>query len=198
MMRAFLLTLALAFAALAPAHAQPAAPARATPAPVAAAQWRVDPQASSLGFASSVEGAQFRGVFTRWVATIRFDPANLPGSSIRVVVDPTSASSGLASRDATLKETDWFDTRHFPQAVFQSASIRAVSPGRYEAVGVLTVKGRATPVTLAFALTIAGANADAQGGLTLDRSRLGLGGAIGPDMVPLAVDVAVRVKATRM
>lgn len=208
-MRAVIVALALALCT-APVLAQtrrghtPTAPkaaavakAKTAAVPAAAAQWRVVPATSSIGFASSVEGTAFRGVFTRWTATIRFDPANLAGSSARVVIDPTSASSGLADRDKTLRETDWFDTAHSPQAVFQSTAIRSTAPGRYEATGTLTVKGRATPVTLPFTAAITGANADMQGALTLNRTQLGLGGAIDTDMVPAAVAVTVRVHATR-
>ena len=51
---------------------------------------------------------------------------------------------------------------------------------------------------LRFALTINGDNAEMQGALTLDRVRLGLGGAIDTDMAPAAVAVSVRVRATRI
>ena len=207
-MRALMFALALAVCA-APVLAQPAqapgktgvakttAAARAIPV-APAAQWRVVPASSSIGFASSMEGTAFRGVFTRWSATIRFDPANLAGSSARVEVDPASANSGVADRDLTLREADWFDTARHPRAVFQSTAIRHVSGKFYEADGSLTVKGRATPVLLRFALTINGDNAEMQGALTLDRVRLGLGGAIDTDMAPAAVAVSVRVRATRI
>ena len=206
-MRAGFVALALAMSA-APVlaqppvrHAPPPASNAKKPAPQAvrtvAAQWRVIPATSTIGFASSVEDTAFRGVFTRWTADIRFDPANLAGSSARVVIDPTSANSGLADRDKTLRETDWFDTQHSPQAVFQTTSIRAVSAGRYEALGTLSIKGRATPVTLPFTVAITGANADMQGALTVDRIRLGLGAQIQTDMVPVNVAVSVRVHASR-
>ena len=136
-MRAGFVALALAVSA-APVLAHP--PVRHAQAPASnakklapravralAAQWRVIPATSAISFTSSVEDTTFRGVFTRWTADIRFDPANLAGSSARVVIDPTSANSGLADRDKTLRETDWFDTQHSPQAVFQTTSIRAVS-----------------------------------------------------------------------
>lgn len=199
-MRKVLMIAAMAAAAFAPALAQPAPKATAAKAsaPVAAPQWRVDAANSTIGFASSADGTVFRGAFRRWTADIRFDPANLAGSSIRAVIDPASVFSGLEARDKTLQEADWFDSARNRQVVFQSTNIRAVSAGRYEAVGTLTVKGRATPVTLPFALAITGANADAQGALTLDRTRLGLGAAIPTDMVPAAVSATVRVKATRV
>jgi polyisoprenoid-binding protein YceI len=198
-MRPAIVVLVAALAA-GPALAQPA-PKAATTATTAAAtapQWRVDPRASSLGFASSVDDTAFRGVFTRWTADIRFDPANLARSSIRVVVDPASASSGLAERDRELQKPDWFDTGRHRQVTFQSTSIRNVAAGRYEAAGTLTVKGRATPATLPFALTIAGTTADAQGALTLNRTTLGLGAGVATALVPAETAVTFRVRASRM
>ncbi|MDX2233737.1 MAG: YceI family protein [Hyphomonadaceae bacterium] len=183
-----------AFAQTAAAKAGATAQTPATLAPL----WRVDTANSSIGFASSVDGTGFRGVFQRWSAGVRFDPANLAGSSIRVIVEPASASSGLADRDKTLQEADWFDTARHRQVVFQANTIRSVGTGRYEAVGALTVKGRAVPVTLPFTVTITGSSAVAQGALTLDRTQLGLGAAIPADLVPAAVAVTVRVTATRM
>jgi polyisoprenoid-binding protein YceI len=193
-MRYIIATCVLAFAT--PVSAQPASTAKAATVRTAP-EWRVNAAQSSIGFASSIDGAAFRGAFTRWTAAIRFDPANLAGSSVRVTIDPTSASSGMAERDATLRETDWFDTNRHRSAIFDATTFRNTGPGRYEAVGSLTVKGRATPVTLPFTLAITGANADMQATLTLDRMKLGLGAGMPASSIPAAVAVSIRVRATR-
>ena len=54
--------------------------ALAAPAPA----WTVDRAASRLTFTSSFNDERFSGAFTRWGADIRFDPKNLPGSSVWV------------------------------------------------------------------------------------------------------------------
>jgi polyisoprenoid-binding protein YceI len=180
------------------AAAPSAAPAAAKATVRAAPEWRVTPAQSSIGFASSLDGAAFRGTFTRWTAAIRFDPANLPGSSVRVVIDPTSANSGMAERDGTLREADWFDTNRHRSAIFEATTFRSTGAGRYEAVGTLTIKGRATPVTLPFTLAITGANADMSAALNLDRTKLGLGAAMPVSSIPANVAVSIRVRATRM
>lgn len=196
MMRPLIAALLLALAAPCAAAQPKAAPAKA--AARAAPEWRVNTAQSSIGFASSIEGAAFRGTFTRWTAGIRFDPANLAGSSVRVVIDPASASTGNGDRDGTLRETDWFDTARHRSAVFEATTFRSTAAGRYEAIGTLTVKGKATPVTLPFALTIAGANADMQAALSLDRTKLGLGAQMPVSSIPAAVAVTIRVRAARV
>ncbi len=197
-------TVALLALVVAPALAQPAPkgaqPAVTKAAPVVAAPaWIVDQRASSIGFAGSMDGTGFRGSFSRWSAAIRFDPANLAGSSARVIVEPASVSSGDGSRDATLREGDWFDTARNPQVVFQTSSFRSTGPNRYEAIGTLSVKGRAIPLTLPFTLTITGAQADMRASISLDRTRLGLGVQFDPGGTQVAKAVAVNlvVKAAR-
>lgn len=200
-MKRLIACLAVLLAAPALAQPTPKAPVAAVKkqAVTVARAWTVDQRASSIGFAGSMEGAAFRGSFSRWSAAIRFDPSNLPGSSARVIIEPASVNSGDGSRDATLKEGDWFDTARNPQVVFQTTSIRAVSAGRYEAIGTLSVKGRAVPLTLPFTLVINGAQADMRATISLDRTRLGLGVQFDPSgaQVAKAVAVTVAVRATR-
>lgn len=199
-----LLVCVLALAAV-PALAQPTPKAAAPKAAVAKAPvvsaplWTIDQTASSVAFSSSMDGTAFSGRFTRWNAGIRFDPANLAGSAARVIIEPASVSSGDGSRDSTLKESDWFDTARSPQVVFQTTSIKNVAPGRYEAIGTLSVKGRAVPLTLPFTLTINGAKADMRASISLDRTRLGLGVQFDPSgaQVAKAVTVNIAVRATR-
>lgn len=189
------------FLSTAAASAQPATPgpskAKAPAVTVQAARWAVDPAQSSIGFSSSVGGQAFRGAFTRWTAFIAFDPAVLPTSRVQVVIEPASAASGDASRDSTLKQSNWFDTSRFPKAVFEAVDFRSLGANRYEARGTLEIKGRKTPVTLPFTLAINGAAADMQASVSLDRRVLGLGADVADATVPASVAVSIRVKATR-
>jgi polyisoprenoid-binding protein YceI len=195
---------AFALCLVSPASAQPSSPtaspsgsAKATA--LAAPLWAVDQRASSIGFTGSMDGIAFSGRFTKWNAGIRFDPSNLAGSAARVIVEPASVNSGDGSRDSTLKESDWFDTARSPHIIFQTTSIRSVGSGRYEAIGTLSVKGRAIPLTLPFTLTINGAQADMRASIVIDRTRLGLGAQFDPSgtQVAKAVTVNIAVRATR-
>jgi len=197
MTRWFLLALALIAT---PVLAQPATDtARKSAAVVNAPLWTVDRNASSLGFTGAMDGAAFRGSFSRWTAGIRFDPANLPGSSARVIVEPASVSSGDGTRDSTLRESDWFDTARSPQVIFHTNDIRSTGPNTYEAVGTLSVKGRAIPFTLPFTLAINGAQAEMRATVNVDRTRLGLGVQFDPSGGQVAKTVAINVvvRATR-
>ena len=149
------------------------APGLARAAPAAA--WTIDKTASALRFASSFGGEAFSGAFRRWDADIRFDPANLAGSSVTATIDVASATTGGADRDQALPTADFFDAAHFPKATFTARSFTAVGAGRYQAGGVLTLRGVAKPLTLPFTLTITGAQARMIGAVALNRLAFGVG-----------------------
>jgi polyisoprenoid-binding protein YceI len=138
------------------------APATTTtaPPPVAAGQasaWRVNAQRSSIAFAFSMDdgsGDQSRieGQFARWRADIRFDPNDLENSAVSVTIETASASDGIASHDAYMRDTGWFDSSAHPTATFRATDFRRRGEG-YEARGELTIKGRGRDVRLPFTLT---------------------------------------------
>lgn len=136
--------------------------------------WAVDYAASSLTFIGSEEGRRFEGAFQDFTAVIDFDPDDLAGSSIEVVVKTASASTGDSLRDSNLPGSEWFAVKEHPEATFFSTAIRAAGDG-YEADGVLAIKDYEKPVTLSFTLDIDGENAHAVGGVDLVRTDFGLG-----------------------
>ena len=87
---------------------------------VAAAEWRVDPAASRLGFFGTQAGSPFEGSFEKFSANIRFDAADLSTSNVVVVIDMASARTGNAERDVALKGQDWFAISPYPQARFET------------------------------------------------------------------------------
>ncbi|MDP1739228.1 MAG: YceI family protein [Caulobacter sp.] len=148
-----------------------ASQAWAAPAPA----WTVDKGASKVAFASSFDGGAFTGAFRRWDAAIRFDPANLAGSSAVVTFDMASAVTGDASRDEALPTDPWFAAARFPKATFRAASFKALGGNRYQAVGDLTIRGVTKPLTLPFTLVITGDVAKMNASVALNRLAFGVG-----------------------
>ena len=189
-----------AFACLALAGVVLGSGALASPALAAGAPaWNVDKAHSKLTFDSAYMGAKFTGGFGAWSAQIAFDPKNLAASKAVVNVDLVSARTGDQDRDETIPDPDWFDIGKFPRATFTSTTIKAVGPDRYQAVGVLSMKGASRPVVLNFTLKINGAQAVMSGQATLDRSQWGIGQGQFQDesAVPHAVVLHVDLTATR-
>ncbi len=184
MTRLALLTLPLLLAAAPPAQAAP---------------WVVDTAHSRLGFAGSQGGTPFSGTFKRWDAKIDFDPANPAAGHVLVTIDMASASTGDADKDGALPQSDWFDVKDFPRAVFEATTFRAKGGNAYEAVGTLTIRGIKKDVVLPFTLDTTGPDAHAKGRLSLVRTEYGIGAGAWsrPDVVALDVAVTVDIAAAK-
>ena len=163
--------------------------ARAAPA------WTVDPAASAIRFESSFGGTAFTGAFSRWTATIRFDPADLAHSSASASIDLASAATGDADRDSALPDAPFFDVARFPRAVFQAGRFRSLGGGRYVAEGTLSLRGVTRPVSLPFTLAITGGTARMTAETSLDRLAFGVGQGRWADTsvlpAPVRVDISL-------
>jgi len=169
--------------------------AQAAPVPA----WTVDKGASALRFASSFGGEAFSGAFKRWDADIRFDPANLAGSSVAATIDVASAATGSADRDQALPTADFFDAAHFPKATFSAKGFKSLGGGRYQTNGTLTVRGVAKPLSLPFSLVINGPQAKMNGTVALNRLAFGVGQNEwkATTTIPAAVNVSMTLVARR-
>ncbi len=174
------------------------------PNPSALPIWRVDANASSIGFSfvySDDETAPqtFSGRFARWRADIRFDPDDLKNSFANVTIETGSASDGNAWHDRSLPTPEWFDSAAHPEATFRTAGIRHRQGDRYEARGALTIKGATRQVTLPFTLEIDGDRATMDGVLTINRRDFGVGNesSDGDEKVSRDIAIAIHVVAAR-
>lgn len=122
-------------------------------APVVAMAQQLLPAQSEMSFVSRQMGVPVEGRFRRFDAQIRFDPARLSESQIQFRVDMASATLGVPETDAELPKAEWFDTRRFPQALFQSTGVKATGPAQYEVSGRLQIKGLSAPVTIPVTLS---------------------------------------------
>src|SRR5215510_202099 len=140
-----------------------------------AAQWRVDPAKSKVGFVVTWDREPFHASFKRWTANIDFDPAMLARAKADVLIDIASYLSEDPQNDKYRVGPNGLDVRRFAQAHFVSKSFREVGPGRYETVADLTLHGVTREVKLPFVLAISGNSAHMTGELTLSRLDFGVG-----------------------
>lgn len=161
--------------------------------------WIVDKAGSSLRFTSSMAGESFTGAFRRWDADIRFDPADLPASSVTATIDVASAATGNPDRDQALPTDTFLDAPAFPKARFVARRFTALGGGRYQADGILTLRGVSKPLSLPFSLVIQGGQARMTGQVAINRLAFGVGQGEwkATTTVPAAVTVSVVVAARR-
>lgn len=169
------------------AHAQTATSAQ----PLIAAQ-------SQVGFVIKQMGVPVEGQFRKFEAQVAFDPAKLATSRIAFSIDVGSASLGSREADAEMPKAVWFNAPKFPQATFQSSSIKALGGGRFEVAGQLHIKGQArdvvVPVSLAQTGTAPNLSTTATGQFGIPRLAFKIGEGEWADTSMVADEVQVKFK----
>ena len=158
------------------------------------AQQALQPAQSSIQFTAKQMGVPLEGHFKKFGAQIAFDPAKLATSRIAFTVDTGSATLGSRETDAELPKPTWFNVPKFPQATFQSSSIKALGGGKFDVTGKLTIKGQSRDVTVPVTLTQSGATTTASGTLALKRLAYKIGENEWADTSMVADDVQVQFK----
>jgi polyisoprenoid-binding protein YceI len=139
-------------------------------------------------------GVPVDGKFRKFDAKVAFDPKKPETASIGFTIDLASVSLGAAETEAEVVKPDWFDTRKFPQATFQSTAVKAAGAGKYEVAGKLTIKGASQNVTVPVALAQAGGTTTASGSFVIKRLDFKIGDGDWKDTSMVANDVQVRFK----
>lgn len=166
--------------------------------PGTAPQWAVV-NGATLTFSGVHAGAPFKGGFRRWKPHIYFDPQNLPGSKLVILIETSSVFTGDATQEGTLVEEEWFNVGQQPVARFDSTNIQSAGGDRYDISGTLRVKDRHVPVTFKARIQINGTHAEATGKFSLDRTALDLGMASDPaaEWVSRIIPMTFRIEADR-
>ncbi len=164
-------------------------------APPACAQQLVA-AGSEIAFTSKQMGVPVDGRFRKFDAKVAFDPKKPEAASIGFNVDLASVSLGVAETEAEIAKPDWFDTKKFPQATFQSTAVKATGTGtgKYEVTGKLTIKGTAQNVVVPVTLAQSGGTTTATGSFVLKRLAFRIGDGDWKDTSMVADDVQVRFK----
>lgn len=160
----------------------------------ARAQQQLVPAQSSIEFTAKQMGVPMQGQFKKFDAQVAFDPAKLAASRIRFTVDTGSATMGARETDAELPKPVWFNVVKFPQASFESSSIKALGGGKFDVAGKLTIKGTAVDVNVPVQLSQSGTTTTATGSLPLKRLAFKIGDGEWADTSMVADEVQVKFK----
>lgn len=163
-------------------------------AQAALAQQQLVPAQSEVQFTARQMGVPLDGHFKKFSAQVAFDPAKLATSKISFTVDTGSATLGSRETDAELPKPAWFNVPKFPQAQFQSTSIKALGGGKFDVAGTLTIKGNTQNVSMPVTLTQTGTTTTATGALPIKRLAFKIGENEWADTSMVADDVQVKFK----
>lgn len=163
-------------------------------ASVAFADQKLVPAQSEIVFVSKQMGVPVEGRFKKFDAQLAFDPAKPETSKIAFTVDVASATLGVPETDAELPKATWFNTSKFPQATFQSTTVKGLGGGKFEVSGTLGIKGATRNVVVPVVVTQAGATTNATGTFSLKRLAFQIGQNEWADTSMVADDVQVKFK----
>lgn len=162
--------------ALAGCAASPVARPIATPVP------RAEPVTIPIAPPACSVEAVARSVFGEHVAWLErfagaaiFRPEEPTDSSVRVELDMTSLTLGLAAATTFARGPHFFDVARFPTATFASKRVTPLAePNRFRVDGELTMHGVTRPVSFVATVTRGDGWASARAELRVRRSDFGL------------------------
>jgi len=158
------------------------------------AEQRVLPAGSEISFVSKQMGVPVEGRFKKFDAQVAFDPAKPEAGKIAFTIDIASISLGSPESEAELPKATWFNTAKFPQASFQSTTIKGLGGGKFDVSGKLSIKGNMRDVVVPVALTASGPTTTATGSFTIKRLTFKIGENEWADTSMVADDVVVKFK----
>lgn len=156
--------------------------------------WQV--QNGSIEIIVTQFGSEVTGRFADWTAAITFDDTLHQGVVGDVTATISIPSLTLGSVTQQAMGADFFAADTYPTAQFTGDIQHGVDG--FEAVGTLTIKDHAVPLTLPFQLAVQGDAAEMRADMTLDRRTFGIGDNMpNEDSLAFAVDLNIRLTAAR-
>lgn len=129
---------------------QTAALACLVPLLAVSAEWKVDPNHSTAGFAiRHMMVSTVHGSFSGLKGTVEYDPANLDGSKANLTIDATTIDTRNENRDKDLRSSKFFDVEKYPTITFVSKRVVSQGQGKFQLVGDMSMHGVTKEVTFA-------------------------------------------------
>ncbi|MBC8056987.1 MAG: YceI family protein [Rhizobiales bacterium] len=152
------------------------------------------PAQSEIAFTSKQMGVPVDGKFRKFDAKVAFDPKRPETAKIAFTIDLASASLGAPETEAELAKPDWFNTKMFPQATFQSTGAKALGGGRFEVSGKLAIKSATRDVVVPVTLAQTAGNTTASGSFEIKRLDFKIGDGDWKDTSMVADPVQIKFK----
>lgn len=140
---------------------------------IAAADRLIDPK-STLSATFAVEKVPVEAPFHKFSGHIDYDPANPTAAKSSLEVQTASMDIGSADYNEEVQGKKWFDAAHFPKGTFVSTAVVAKGPGKLQATGNLTLKGKTAPITVLITVSKAGALTQFDGAFDISRKAYGI------------------------
>ena len=154
---------------------------------------KVQTDKSSITFVSKQMSVPVEGVFRKFTAQVRIDPAKPEAGIAHIDIDLASIDAGSADANEEVKGKSWFNVAEFPRAVFVSSSVKSIGGGKFEATGKMTIKGKALEVRAPFTLKEEMSVLIVDGVFVLKRLDFGIGSGLWSDTSVVADEVQIKL-----
>lgn len=165
-------------------------------APLQAASLAVDQAASAVSVTFTQMNVPVDASFTEFVADANFDPTSPEQASAKITIKTASFDFGPGAEEynAEVRKPEWFDSKQFPEAVFEASGAKSSGDKQFDVSGQLTIKGNTVDVVAPVVLKEEGGQWVFTGELAIKRLDYGLGATEWSDTSIVADDVIVKFK----
>jgi polyisoprenoid-binding protein YceI len=160
-----------------------------TLAAAAAGDAVIDGTKSSLVATFRQENVPVDAPFRKFSGHILYDPAQPASARAALEVETGSFDLGSEEYNAEVRKKGWFDSLSYPKASFVSSAIKPGGPGRFDATGTLTLKGKSLTITVPVTVARVGATQSFDGVLVISRKYFAIGDPDWNDVVDDKVSV---------
>jgi len=161
---------------------------------MARADQKLVPAQSQISFTSKQMGVPVNGSFRKFDAQVAFEPKKPEAAKISLTIDLASASLGSAETETELAKPDWFNTKAFPQATFQSTAVTSTGAGSFNVAGKLSIKSISRDLSVPVTLVQAAGQTTASGKFSIKRLDFKIGDGDWKDTSMVADPVEVNFK----
>jgi len=147
---------------------------------------------SSITFVSKQMSVPVAGLFKKFTANIRINPAKPETGMANIEIDLASIDAGSMEANDEVKGQSWFDVAEYPRANFVSSSVKALGGGKFETAGKMTIKGKTIEVRAPFTLKEDRGLLNIDGAFTLKRLDFGIGSGLWSDTSVVADEVQIK------
>lgn len=144
---------------------------------------------SNLAFVYKQMGVPIDGHFKKYTVQLSFDPAKLTTAKANLDIDLASIDAGSDEANDEVSGKEWFNTKAFPHAKFESSNFKSLGTNRYEVTGKMTIKGHTQTVSAPFTLSATGA---VDGAFTLKRAEYAIGEGSWSDFGTVANEIQIK------
>ncbi|HEY8930880.1 MAG TPA: YceI family protein [Mucilaginibacter sp.] len=130
---------------------------------------------SAITFKIKNIGISTGGSFGGLQADVKFNPADLAGSSIQASVETATINTDNNSRDEHLRSEDFFDVAKYPKITLKSTSFKHRSGDNYTGKFDLTMKNKTQSVDIPFTAAQSNGATTFKGSFKINRRDFGVG-----------------------